>query len=570
MSESQPPSAASPVPLPAEGTVDEQMFPKLTAEQLERLTKHGHEQTFEKGDVLFDQGDAEVAMYVVLSGAVEVVRSGVNGEDHVAEHHAGQFTGDVDMLSLRKAIVRARALEPTRAFVVDHDCLRSLVQTDAELGEIILRAYILRRRATAQSGKGDVTVVGSTHSSATLRLIDFLDRNRRPYEFMDVDRDSAAVAVLETWHIGVDDIPLVILRGNQPMRAPSIEDLAEMLGLNPLDRSSRVVDVVVVGAGPSGLSAAVYASSEGLKVLVLESFAAGGQAGASARIENYLGFPTGISGRDLAALAFVQAEKFGTEVTVTRKACSLACNRSPYRIEIDGGGSVDARAVIIASGAEYRRLEIPDLARFEGNGVHYALSVLDARMCKDEEVVVVGGGNSAGQAAVSLASLAKHVHVVVRGHGLGDSMSWYLNRRLEENPRVTIHRRTQVVSLEGKDCLERVEFASLETNTRKTFPVRYLFSMLGALPNTSWLGGCVVLDEKGFVKTGPDLTAEELTQAGWSLERRPYLFETSLPAVFAVGDVRSGSLKRVAAAVGEGSGCVQLLHRALAEHPVET
>ncbi len=349
------------------------------------------------------------------------------------------------------------------------------------------------------------------------------------------------------------------------LKNPSNAEVAECLELNASIDEQAVRDVIVIGAGPAGLAAAVYAGSEGLSVLVVESNAPGGQAGSSSRIENYLGFPTGISGEDLAARAYSQAEKFGAEITIARSAQGLVCERRPYRLEVADGVTVGGRTVVIASGAEYRKPEIPELARFEGAGVYYGASHLEAQRCEGEELVIVGGGNSAGQAAVFLARTASRVTVMVRGAGLSESMSRYLIARIEETPNIRLRVRTQIVALSGEGHLERVTCVDDATGDRQTHDVRHVFMMTGAKPNTDWLRRCVTLDEKGFIKTGVDLTADELLAAKWPLARRPYLMETSLPGIFAVGDVRSESVKRVAAAVGEGSTCIQLVHRVLGE-----
>jgi thioredoxin reductase (NADPH) len=355
----------------------------------------------------------------------------------------------------------------------------------------------------------------------------------------------------------------VICRGERILRKPTIEELGDCLGLSDVNVEA-VRDVVVVGAGPAGLAAAVYAASEGLGVLVVEANAPGGQAGSSSKIENYLGFPTGISGQSLASRAYAQAEKFGAEFAVARTAVRLACERRPFRVEIAAGVAVEARAVIVATGVRYRRLDVAGLARFEGVGVYYVATQVEANLCRGEDVIVVGGGNAAGQAAVFLAGVDCRVHILVRAAGLAQTMSRYLIRRIEETPSITLDSRCSITALEGGDHLEGVTWRNDATGMRTTAPIRHLFSMTGASPNTAWLQSCVALDEKGFVKTGQDVLPGDLAEARWPLARPPLLFETSIPNVFAVGDVRANSVKRVAAAVGEGSVCVQLVHRALA------
>jgi thioredoxin reductase (NADPH) len=349
------------------------------------------------------------------------------------------------------------------------------------------------------------------------------------------------------------------------LRNPSNAETAECLGFNADVDESAVVDVIVVGAGPSGLAAAVYAASEGLNVLVLETSAPGGQAGTSSKIENYLGFPMGISGQDLANRAFLQAQKFGAKVAVARTAKLLKCVHEPYAIELDTGAVVQGRSIVLASGVTYRSIALPNRQKFEGAGIYYAATNLEAQVCRDDEIAIVGGGNSAGQAAVFLAAHSRHVYLLVRGPGLSDTMSRYLIRRIEDSPCITLLTYTEVEAIEGDSCLETIRWRNSKTGETTTKQIGHLFLMTGAVPNSGWLDGCVAMDEKKFVKTGADLSTEELTAFSWPLRRPPYLLETTLPRVFAVGDVRAGSVKRVASAVGEGSIAVQFVHRALSE-----
>ena len=538
----------------------EETFPKLSEEQLGRIAGFARERGFADGELLWEQGDSNRPLYVVLEGKIAIL----SGTDHlVVVHEPGEFSGDVDLLSSRPVVVRGRATGETRVLELPAERLRALVQTDPELSEIFLRAFILRRIALQALGSGSIVLIGSRHSAGTLLLQEFLTRNGQPYEYLDVDRDSDVQKTLYSFSVGVDDVPVFICRGTRVLKKPTIEEVGECLGLNRFD-TTTVHDVVVVGIGPGGLAAAVYAASEGLDAVVLESNAPGGQAGSSSRIENYLGFPTGISGQELARSALVQAEKFGATIAVARTAVRLSCERRPYRIELAEGVSVESRTVIIATGAQYRKPDLPNLARFEGVGVYYGASQIEANLCEGGDVIVVGGGNSAGQAAVFLSRAVRHVHMLVRGEGLAESMSRYLIRRIDETPNITLRTRTQIEALEGNGQLERVTWRDA-AGTRTTVDVRHVFLMTGANPNTAWLQGCVVLDEKGFVKTGQDLTRGDLDGAKWPLARPPLLFETSQPGVFAVGDVRASSVKRVAAAVGEGSVCVQLVHRVLAE-----
>ncbi len=541
----------------------EQAFPTLTPAQIARLEPHGRRMRTRRGEVLVEAGERHPGLLLVLSGSVEVVRPGIAGEEPIVVHTPGQFSGEMSSLRGLGSVVRARVREEGEILVIDDERLRDIVQTDAELSEILMRAFILRRVGLIASQRGGVVLIGSRHSADTLRLQQFLTRNAFPYVSIDVERDPAVQALLDRFHVSVDDIPVVLCRGEQVLKNPGNEEIAACLGMNPQIDDAKIRDLVVIGAGPAGLAAAVYGASEGLDVLVLETSAPGGQAGSSSKIENYLGFPTGVSGQALAARALVQAQKFGAEVAVASSAVRLRCEQRPYEIDLSSTHVVRARSVIVATGAEYRRPALENLDRFLGVGVYYAATALEARLCKAEEVIVVGGGNSAGQAAVFLAGGCRHVHVLVRSGGLSDSMSRYLIRRIEQSPNITLHVRTQISALEGDTRLERVTWRSEKGS--ETREIKHVFLMTGAVPNTRWLQGCIALDDKGFVRTGSDLHAEDLVHAQWPHARAPHLFETNWPGIFAVGDVRCGSTKRVAAAVGEGSACVQLVHRVLHE-----
>jgi thioredoxin reductase (NADPH) len=478
-------------------------------------------------------------------------------------HHAGQFSGEANMISGRRALGRLRVSEPGEVIQLDRDQLLDLIQTDAELSEILMRAFILRRLELIARDLGDVVVIGSAHCAGTLRVKEFLVRNGHPFQYIDLDRDREAQALLDRFQISVADIPVLICRGEAVLRNPTNARIADCLGLNEEIDGTRVSDVVIVGAGPAGLAAAVYGASEGLDVLVLEANVPGGQAGSSSRIENYLGFPTGISGLDLTGRAYAQALKFGAHVIVAKGVTRLACDGHRYTVEMDGGPRIQARAVIIATGVEYRKPALENISNFEGAGVYYGATPMEAQLCVGDEVVVVGGGNSAGQAAVFLASTTRRVHMLVRGPGLADTMSRYLIRRIEENPKIVLRTSTEIVALGGNGALARVQWRDDRTGDVETHDIKHVFIMTGAVPNTSWLDGCLVLDDKGFVKTGPDLSADELSNAKWPLARPPYLLETSRPGIFAVGDVRGGNIKRVASAVGEGSIAVAFVHQVL-------
>jgi thioredoxin reductase (NADPH) len=540
-------------------TAEQEAFPTLTPGQIARIAPFAQERVFADGESLWEAGDRNRPLFVVLDGEVEIL----SGADHmVTVHDPGAFTGDVDLLSGRPVVVRARARGAVRVLELPSARLRSLVQTDAELSEILLRAFMLRRVLLMAQGGANIVLVGSRHSAGTLALQEFLTRNSQPYGYIDVERDAAVRDTLDRFGVAVEDVPVLICRGTKVLRKPTIEEVGACLGLNEINETV-VRDLVVVGAGPAGLSAAVYAASEGLDVLVIEADSPGGQAGSSSRIENYLGFPTGISGQDLARSALVQAEKFGAELAVARTVSRLSCER-PYSVELGAGTVVQARAIVIASGARYRKPDLPDLARFEGLGIYYGATQVEARFCENEDVIVVGGGNSAGQAAVFLSDVGRKVTMMVRRAGLAESMSRYLIRRIQETPNITLLTETRIVALQGGSRLERVTWRD-GRGVETTADIRHVFMMTGAHPNTAWLRDCVALDDKGFVRTGPDLDAAALAAARWPFTRPPLLFETSRPGVFAIGDVRANSVKRVAAAVGEGSVCIQLVHKVLGE-----
>lgn len=555
------------LPTPSLTPHSERMFPTLTPEQMARIAPHGRVRAVQEGEVLIRAGERDVPFFVITAGQIEIVQpsGGLDGaETPVALHGPGQFTGEVNMLSGRRALVEARATEPGMVIELAHAELLSLVQTDSELSEIIMRAFILRRVELIAHGIGDVILLGSTHCAGTLRVREFLIRNGHPYTYVDLDRDTGVQQLLDQFHVSERDIPVLICRGEWVLRNPTPQQIAECLGLNDEIDPTQVRDLVIIGAGPAGLAAAVYGASEGLDVLVLESSSPGGQAGASSKIENYLGFPTGISGQELAARAYNQAQKFGAQVMIAKPASRFLCERKPYALETEDGTRILARTVIIATGAEYRRLSLPNLSQFEGAGVYYGATFMEAQLCAGEELVVVGGGNSAGQAAVFLAQSARRVHMLIRSGGLAESMSRYLIRRIEENPKITLRTHTEITALHGTYHLERVTWRH-RAGEDETHDIRHVFVMTGAAPSTRWLDGCIALDAKGFIKTGPDLTQEELSAEEWPLARAPYLLETSAPSVFAVGDVRGGNIKRVASAVGEGSIAVAFVHQVLHE-----
>ena len=552
---------------PAPSSVDAatRISPILTAAQIARVAAHGHARQVRRGEVLVEQGERTARFFVVTTGELEIVRPLGGTATLITAVGPGQFTGEVNIISGGRALVRLRVSQPGEVIELDRERVLALIQTDAELGEIFMRAFILRRVELIARGIGDVVLVGSRHSAGTLRIKEFLMRNGHPYSYIDLERDSDVEELLDRFHVAATDIPVVICRGELVLRNPTNRQIADCLGFNEAIDQTHVRDLVVVGAGPSGLAAAVYGASEGLDVLVLETDSPGGQAGSSSKIENYLGFPTGISGQELAARAYTQAQKFGAQVVIAAGAKRLICGRSPYVIEIDSGVSVPARAVVIATGVEYRKLPLENLSQFESAGVYHEATFLEAQLCAGDEVVVVGGGNSAGQAAVFLAQGGSRVHMLVRSGGLAETMSRYLTRRIEETPTIDVRTYTEIVSMEGGDHLERVRWRNNQTGEIEERHISHVFLMTGAVPNTGWLAGCLTLDPKGFIKTGPSLSPDDLIVARWPLTRPPYLLEASLPGVFAVGDVRGGNVKRVASAVGEGSIAISFVQQFLHE-----
>ena len=539
-------------------------FPLLTEEQISRIRPLSKVRNVEGGEILFEPGDSDVPFFVLLSGTLEILQPDLRGERLIVRHEVGSFTGEITMISGRRCLVRGRVTAPGELLEMNNHDFRALVARDAELSEIFMRAFILRRVSLINQGFGNVILLGSRHSAPTLRLREFLTRNGHPHTYVDLDTDATYQDLLDHFHVSVEEIPVVICNNRTVLRSPSIQELAKCLGLNAHITASEIKDLVIVGAGPSGLAAAVYGASEGLDVLVIESDSPGGQAGSSSKIENYLGFPMGISGNELAGRAAAQAQKFGAKVLIANSVTKLNCEKRPYELSVDCGNIIRARSVVIASGAQYNKPKIDNLKKFEGQGIYYGATYIEAQLCGKDDVVVVGGGNSAGQAAVYLSQTAGKVHMLVRSNQLSDTMSRYLIQRIEENPAIEMHYRTEIVGLEGDTQLERVTWQDKNTGENSTHDIRHVFIMAGASPRTEWLQGCVALDNKGFILTGRDLDTV-LHDFKWPLERVPLMLETSLPGVFAVGDVRSGNVKRVAAAVGEGSISIYLVHRALAE-----
>ncbi len=541
-----------------------QAFPVLTEAQINRVRPGSKLREVKAGEILFEPGDTSVPFFVLLSGRMQIVQPDLVGERLITTQGPGQFTGEMTMISGQRCLVRGRMTEAGELLELSGDGLRSLVAKDAELSEIFMRAFILRRLALISHGYGNLILLGSRHSANTLRLREFLTRNGHPYTYVDLDMDKSSQELLDRFEVKLDEIPVVICQARAVLRNPSIQELADCVGFNSAIDEIQVRDLIIVGAGPSGLAAGVYAASEGLNVLLIETASPGGQAGSSSKIENYLGFPTGVSGQELAARAIAQVEKFGAKMMVARSVARLDCEKRPYEILLDNGNKLAAHAVVIATGAQYNKPHLPYLERFEGQGIYYGATFMESQLCEQEEVVVVGGGNSAGQAAVFLSETARKVYMLVRSSELSSTMSRYLIQRIEANPAIELHFKTEIVGLEGGTHLERVTWQDKTSGKTSNYEIRHLFIMAGASPRTDWLRGCVALDEKGFILTGRDLETGT-GPSGWTQGRPPYMLETSLPGVFAVGDVRSGNVKRVASAVGEGAIAIHLVHRALAE-----
>ncbi|MGA9885569.1 MAG: FAD-dependent oxidoreductase [Candidatus Acidiferrales bacterium] len=541
-----------------------QAFPALTPAQIDRVRQIAKLRKVSASEILFEPGDTNVPFFVLLSGAMEIVQPGLNGEHLVVTHGPGHFTGELTMISGRRCLVRGRVTEPGEFLELGGDCLRTLIARDADLSDILMRAFILRRVELINSGQGNLILLGSRHSAQTLHLREFLGRNGQPHTYVDLDTDKTSQDILDRFDVKPDEIPVIICGEGHVFRNPTTQKLAEGLGFNLDIDESQVRDLIVVGAGPSGLAAAVYAASEGLDVLVIESESPGGQAGSSSKIENYLGFPTGVSGQELATRAIVQAQKFGAHMMIAHEVAELDCVKRPYKVVLGNGSRLPTRSLVIATGAQYKKPHIPNLPLFEGQGVYYGATYMEAQLCEHEDVVVIGGGNSAGQAAVYLSQTARKVYMLVRSGQLSDTMSRYLIQRIERNPSIELHYQTEIVGLEGATHLERVTWHDKRTGEVSAQDIRHVFIMAGASPRTEWLRGCLALDDKGFILTGRDMDSAS-EKPVWPLGRAPHMLETSLPGVFAVGDVRSGNVKRVASAVGEGSISIHLVHRVLAE-----
>lgn len=543
---------------------EEMAFPRLTDAQLRALTPIGQCRLCRDGDVLFEAGDRGFAFYVVIHGHIRIVERRRNGEDLlIARHGPGEFTGDVDVVTGRPTLVAGICEGHTDVIEIKPDAIRRIVAEHSDLGEIILRAFLMRRQMLEGQGYVGTRLIGSKWSRDTFRLKDFLSRNQVVFTWIDVETDENVQATLDSFGIAVEDTPVVICPNGTLLKNPTERQIADCLGLRP-QVNRELFDLVVIGGGPAGLAAAVYGASEGLKTLVVEAIAPGGQAGTSSKIENYLGFPTGVSGADLTRRATIQAQKFGAVIATPQNALSLGCDgRGAKIVDVGDGESVLARAVVVATGANYRRIDAPGAERFEGNGVFYGATPMEAAPCRDETVIVVGGGNSAGQAAVFLSGYARRVIIMVRRGGLAETMSKYLIDRIEHTENIELRTHSQITRFHGSEQLESVTVRR-DGAGEEELAVRAVFTMIGADPRTDWLKSCIALDDKGFVATGNDAKRHPMFRDHWSLPREPFLLETSRPGIFAAGDVRSGSIKRVASAVGEGSMAIKYVHEFLA------
>jgi thioredoxin reductase (NADPH) len=535
--------------------------PTLNREHIDRIRSVAQLRSVRSGEVLYEPSCPDVPLFIVLDGTVSISRTGED-EKVLAIRESGQFTGEMSLISGNRPLLTARVTQDGAVLELTREKVLSLMAKDTEVGDILMGAFVARRLLAIQLGEGNVVLFGTKSSGRTLALREFLTRNGHPFTYIDIDTDSCASELMEKLAVRNGEIPVVYCNRRYVLRNPSIAELAACLDLN-INIDKGVRDVLVIGAGPAGLAAAVYAASEGLKTLVIEKSAPGGQAGSSSRIENYLGFPMGLSGQELANRSIAQAQKFGAQLMVAQSVVHIDSSRQPYRVVLESGLKFNARSVVIATGAQYARLPVEESDAFTGRGIYYNATHLEAQLCDSEEVAVVGGGNSAGQAAVFLAQTSSKVHLLVRSNQLSESMSQYLIARIDTHPKIEIHYLTQIVGMTGAAHLESIDWEEDSSGVRVTKQIRHVFVMAGAAPRTEWLEDSFVLDKKGFIVTGPDLV--EYADFQWPLSRSPLLLETSVPGIFAVGDTRAGSIKRVASAVGEGAMAVHLVHRFLAE-----
>ena len=535
------------------------IWPMLPATEIERIKPFGTLQSLSQGTTLFSRGDRSVDFFLVLSGTI-IIHEYTGGTPEVlVEHRVGEFTGELDQFSDREVLVSAQMGASGRVLRLNRSQFRQLIAAEPEIGQVVMHAMMLRRQGLVAKKQSSLTILTTRNSPDSVRVKRFLERNSYPYQEINAD---SQVGQQRLTRAQLDNacIPAIFMSDQKnPLQNPSTLELARALGLVPNIVYDRPYDVAIVGAGPAGLSAAVYAASEGLTIILIEAEAPGGQAGTSSRIENYLGFPMGISGDSLASRAEVQASKFGATIALPFSVVGLDCGHAPLKIILADQPPVTAHSIVVASGARYRKLGVPNEERYEGAGIYYAATAMEGDMCKDEDIVVVGGGNSAGQAAVYLSRPARHVYLLVRSSGLASSMSEYLITRISASSEITLLTFTEIVALGGDQYLETITWKNHITAELETRDIKHLFLMIGALPNTQWLQGCLMLDSKGFILTGSDVAAS----SAWPLERLPTSHETSVPGIFAAGDVRAGSIKRVATAVGEGAMVASQIHQVL-------
>ena len=526
--------------------------PVLTSDMITRILHYGAEEVVQKGEVIFDRGARDIDLFVVIEGRIELIEHKRNGTSAVLTTLArGQFTGDTDLLSGREALFSCRAARRSRVLRIRSQALPLMMQTELDIAELIMSTCIARRATLLQQAQGGIILVGYGHDAATMRMRQFLVRNGYPHKLADAEVNEQAELLLAGLNLDPSEMPVVFLPNRRVLRNPTNEELADELGISGFNAGQPFFDVAIIGAGPAGLAAAVYAASEGLQTMIIESNAPGGQAGTSSRIENYLGFPTGVTGQELASKAEIQAQRFGARFHISREVINLESSDRGHKLHLADGQCICSRSVVIATGARYRKLAVPGYERFELRNIHYAATAIESSRCLGQKVVVVGGGNSAGQAALHLSGSAQLVYLVVRGESLGASMSDYLVKRIMANPRISLQLHSDVETISGDKRIRDVTVANKGSHKTGTFVVSDIFVMIGADPNTEWLRGSLELDRKGFLVTGRSASAPLST------------FATSSPGVFAIGDVRSGSIKRVASAVGEGSAVISDVHRYL-------
>lgn len=541
-------------------------------DEIEQLRPFGEVRAHSEGDLLIAEGETQAPMLVTLTGETHIFIDTADGPRRLGYMEAGQFAGDLAILTGQRSIARVEMGKAGEVLHIPFAHFQRLLVENSHLSDVFVRTLTARREFGRSLGRSAVIVIGEAQDRNVFAIRDLLTRHSIPHDWLDPDTDELAAKIMQARGLDESDLPLCLLGASRVLRQPTLSELAEAFGLDLLP-DGACADVIVVGAGPAGLAASVYAASEGLSVLTLDTEGPGGQAGTSSKIENYLGFPMGVSGRELAERASVQAQKFGVRIASPARGTQLTReDEATYCLSLGDGRKLRSRAVVIATGAQYRRLPIDNLERFEGRGIYYGATPMEAQLCGGQDVAIVGAGNSAGQGAVYLASTARNVHVVYRRPDIRETMSEYLVRRLEEKPNIHLHPSSEIVALEGvegaapdKDRLTKVTFRNVETGETKPVPLGFVFLFIGAAPFTDWLPDTLCRDEKGFIHTGSEIGPAKLVRAGWSLERMPGTFETSWPRVYAVGDVRAGSVKRVASAVGEGSVCVSDIHKALAE-----